>query len=283
MAPPAIYRLADRLAPPLRRAFLKAIAEILKTVTRQALLTAIEAGDRTAILAALKLANLPTALAPAAEVVRQVITDTAEKTFTELAIDVSFTIVNPAAVRAAQTQGAALVTQVTRETQAAIRALVARAYQEGIPPRELAKLVESQIGLTTRQTQAALNYRATLADAGLTEEALAAKVDAYAAKLLHQRAELIARTETIAAANAGQRAAWETAAEQGLIDPDRTGRVWQAASDSRTCDVCDALDGQVVGFGEPFMTIDGEALDGPPAHPNCRCSVSLTFDRRQAA
>lgn len=283
MPTPALYVIADRLAPALRRTFLRAIAEILKTVARAALLQALEAGDRAAILDALKLANLPTALAPAVDVVRQVVTDTAEQTITDLAVDVSFTLLNPRAVAAAAEQGATLVTGVTAETQAAIRALVARAYREGIPPRELAKLLESQVGLTTRQTQAALNYRAALTDGGLTGDTLQAKVDAYAKKLLRQRAEMIARTETIAAANAGQQAAWDAAVEAGLLDPEDTGRIWQAAADTRVCPICDALDGQIVGLHEPFITIEGEAIDGPPAHPNCRCSVSLTFDRRQAA
>lgn len=283
MAEPSIYTIADRLAPAMRRAFLRAIAEILKTVARTTLLRAIEAGDRAAILAALRLANLPTALQPAVEVVRDIITATAEQTITDLAVDVSFTIVNPKAVTAAAEQGARLVTGVTAETQAAIRALVARAYRDGIPPRELAKLIEGQVGLTTRQTQAALNYRAALESAGLTGDVLQVRVDAYAKRLLRQRAEMIARTETIAAANRGQQAAWDAAVEAGLLDPANTGRIWQAASDSRVCAICAALDGQVVGFNEPFITIDGEAVWFPPVHPHCRCSVSLTFDRRQAA
>jgi len=38
------------------------------------------------------------------------------------------------------------------------------------------------------------------------------------------------------------------------------------------CDVCDAMDGIIVGLEEKF-DFEGEQIDGPPGHPNCRCDV----------
>lgn len=284
MAEPAIYRIADRLAPALRAAFLQAIATLLETVTLAILIRAIESGDLATIVATIPIAKLPTALGPAVAVIEEVVRETATQTIADLGIDVSFTLVNPFAVNAAATQGSRFITNITLETQAAIRALVARATREGIAPRELARLIEPLIGLTTRQTQAALNYRAALVEAGLTGPALEKKVETYATKLLKQRALMIARTETIAAANEGQRAAWLAAVEAGLIDPGDTGRVWSATHDERVCPICDLLDGTTVAFDEPFIIEStGEALCGPPAHPLCRCTVSLVFGQRRAA
>lgn len=83
------------------------------------------------------------------------------------------------------------------------------------------------------------------------------------------RASVIARTETMTAANEGQREAWDQAVESGLLDGD--SRVaWIATSGC--CDECDALDGEE-------RALDGEypdpGEDGPPLHPNCRCTEGI--------
>jgi hypothetical protein len=83
------------------------------------------------------------------------------------------------------------------------------------------------------------------------------------------RAEMIARTEIMTAANEGQRQAWGQAVDEGLLSPD-SQRVWIATDGC--CDECDALDGQTAD-------LDGEyedGVDGPPLHPNCRCTEGIT-------
>lgn len=283
MATPAIYVIADRLAPKLRAAFLAAIALIRSQATLPALAAAIEAGDLAAILAATHVAQLPAALAPAVAVIEEVVTRAAEHIVTELAVDASFRLVNPLATAAARTQGARLVQSVTTETRDAIRALVGRAFPDAIAPRELATLIKPLIGLTKKQVHAVVNAQEAWRQAGLTGDALQKKVVAYAKQKLQERAVNIARTETIAAATNGQRAAWQGAVRAGLLDPSRTWRIWSAASDQRVCPICEGLDEQVVGFDEPFVTIDGDEVMAPPVHPQCRCSVSLTFDGRRSA
>jgi len=283
MATPAIYVIADRLAPRLRAAFLAAIAEIQSQTELGALTAAIESGDVARILAAVKIAHLPAALAPAVAVVASIVTQAAEHALTEIAVRASFTIVNPAASTAARTQGARLVTVVTNETRTAIRALTASAFPEGIAPRELAKLIKPMIGLNTRQVQAVLNYRTDLLRSELSAAVIEAKGNLYAKKLLQQRALNIARTETIDAATAGQLAAWKDAAAAGLLNTDRTSRVWSAASDARTCERCAFMDEQEVPFDAPFIDDAGSEIWAPTLHPSCRCSVSLVFDRARSA
>jgi hypothetical protein len=283
MATNPLYVIADRLAPALRRAFLAAIEEIRAHTTFAALSAAIASGDIATILAAVQVARFSTALAPAVQVIETIVTEAAARALTEvtdIAVRASFTIVNPLAAVAAHTRGAQFVTQVTRETRAAIRALTARAVTEGIAPRELATLIKPSIGLTVRQTQAVLNARAEWSASGLAGESLTKKLEAYGAKLLKQRAVMIARTETIAAANTGQLAAWRGAVQLGHLQPETTSRVWSAASDQRVCPICEALDEQAVDFEDAFTTLDGDELMSPPAHPSCRCSVSLAFERR---
>lgn len=87
------------------------------------------------------------------------------------------------------------------------------------------------------------------------------------------RAETIARTETMEAANEGQLELWDQAVEEGLL----TGKekvVWIVTPDDRLCPICEPLDGETTELGGTF-DVDGEEIDGPPAHPNCRCTTGL--------
>jgi hypothetical protein len=84
------------------------------------------------------------------------------------------------------------------------------------------------------------------------------------------RAEMIARTEVMTAVHEGQREAWGQAVENGLL-PDDAQAVWIATEDA--CPECEALDGEV-------RDLDGEysdGSDGPPAHPRCRCTESISL------
>lgn len=84
------------------------------------------------------------------------------------------------------------------------------------------------------------------------------------------RADVIARTESMMAANQGQREAWAQAADEGLLSAD-VQREWIATSEA--CPECDALDGEVVGLDEEYPNDGG---DGPPLHPNCRCTEGIS-------
>lgn len=95
------------------------------------------------------------------------------------------------------------------------------------------------------------------------------------------RAEMVARTETARAVTAGT----EEVYQQSGIET----KVWLSAGDS--CEFCIAMDGKQVGVGTPFVakggTIDGASggtmavdyddMDGPPAHPNCRCTLQAVL------
>lgn len=83
------------------------------------------------------------------------------------------------------------------------------------------------------------------------------------------RAELIARTESMSAANEGQRQGWDQAVEDGLLRAD-SKRVWIAAEDP--CPECEDLDGEETGLDEDYPNDGG---DGPLLHPNCRCTEGI--------
>ena len=90
------------------------------------------------------------------------------------------------------------------------------------------------------------------------------------------RATMIARTETSRAANAGARIGYQKAGVTKLV--------FSAILDGATSEICQALNGTVVGVNDPFIE-EGEGFPGtnldytnggiqePPCHPNCRSAI----------
>lgn len=81
------------------------------------------------------------------------------------------------------------------------------------------------------------------------------------------RANMIARTEIMDAANEGLAQGWDQAQEAGLLGSDAK-KVWIATSGC--CDECDEVDGEEVPLDEDFSV-----GDDPPLHPNCRCTMGI--------
>lgn len=81
-----------------------------------------------------------------------------------------------------------------------------------------------------------------------------------------ERAELIAATEVTRAFAEGNLAAWR---ESGVTE----GKEWLTREDEIVCVICGPLNETIVGIDEQFQSSAG-AIDGPPAHPRCRCSIA---------
>lgn len=173
-----------------------------------------------------------------------------------------------AAQEAANAQAAKMVVEITKETEANIRALVAQAIREGIPPYDAAAAIHDMIGLTSAQGQAAMKYRKELVNAGLPLQKVNDKVERYAEELLTTRAETIARSEIMDALNTGQSEAWAQAQEAGFLSENAT-KVWIITPVEKLCPECEAMDGQTVPIDQEFP--DGD----PPLHPNCRCTTGI--------
>lgn len=186
-------------------------------------------------------------------------------------MDVRFTFNDkaPDARKAAEDNAASMVTDISAETEANIRSLIADAIESKLSPYEAAQEIHDLIGLTAAQGQAAQKYRDELEASGLTADKVEAKVEEYADELLTARAETIARTEIMEALNAGQDAAWAQAQEAGLLSEDAE-KEWITTPDETLCPECNDMDGETVPIGQEFP--DGD----PPLHPNCRCTVGIS-------
>ena len=155
----------------------------------------------------------------------------------------------------------------------AVRSMIRLGIEQGMTTDQIARMIEGHIGLHPRQTAALLNYRQALIDGGVSGDVLGRRVNAYGNQLLRYRAQMIARTETVTAVNAGVDALWIDAANRGLVDADRVRRYWVVTRDDRLCPTCAAIPGMNragVRIGQPFATPAGEVLS-PALHPLCRC------------
>lgn len=106
------------------------------------------------------------------------------------------------------------------------------------------------------------------------------------------RAEMIARTESARAEQAGELQSWQnTNAQARRLDkpPVFVARIWRANSGS--CDLCASMDGTQIGMEEAFfnqgdtlevegagsMSFDYEAVNTTLLHPNCVCTSEVVL------
>ena len=80
------------------------------------------------------------------------------------------------------------------------------------------------------------------------------------------RAETVATSEVTRAGSAGVKKAQKEIEREGSV---KMTRVWVTERDAKVCPICRPLDGQ------PEWVWSKEFLDGPYAHPNCRCELIL--------
>ena len=198
-----------------------------------------------------------------------------------------------------------LVREITDQQRAAILEAITDGIQRGINPREVARTFRNTIGLTRKQVLAVNRYRAALEKGSVealrrqlrdrrfdptVQRAIASKeplsreqvdrmVDRYRERFLQFRAETIARTEGLAAVQAGADQMYGQAIAEGAIDADALTTEWNTAKDERVRRSHAFMHGQKRKFGVPFLSGDGNLLRYPgdrfaPASDRvkCRCT-----------
>lgn len=192
---------------------------------------------------------------------------------------------NPAAMREAERLALDMVRGITEDARQAIRQLVRDMFAGGdVTVDEVARQIRRHLGLTARQSQAVwrrqqdLLRRAADPASPMTEERALREAADYARQSQASRAETIARTESMRAANAGQQELWRQAEAEGYLAPTQQ-RQWLVTPDELLCPICEPIPGSgPVGLRQPFVTGSGALLMQPPAHPNCRCTTALVID-----
>lgn len=115
---------------------------------------------------------------------------------------------------------------------------------------------------------------------GESIQELSARVEKVYGAAAGFRAERIARTETIRANNFASEEAWR---QSGVVE----AKEWFTAKDERVCPFCGPMDGRIVKLGDRYfdkgsemegadgstLKLDYEAIETPPLHSNCRCTL----------
>lgn len=201
-----------------------------------------------------------------------------------VALESSLTMTSRRVLDAAEQLGAELIVGVRRETKVAVRRIIKDAWRDGTSPRDTAILIRDVIGLDQRRAIALANYRKATAG----KPNAGALGDKYAKRLLRNRATVIARTETMKAANTGRQLAWKEMQAQGQLAPGFV-QEWYTTPDDRLCPVCAPMAGQQVTLGNDFVSRErgvlpservaysGGVTEQPPLHPQCRCVLVARF------
>ena len=186
--------------------------------------------------------------------------------------------VNPYSVEWVKRRGLELVTQsITAQQKVVVTNIIQDAMELGARPTDALASIKANIGLTARDATAAAKRQALHINAGISPERAETLTGKYREKLLTARAERIARTETIAAQAQGRSASWKVAQDTGALP--NVQRRWMAPPPSPNpnapCEICLELDGSTALLNEPYDSIYVGYVEGPPAHPSCRCTESL--------
>lgn len=237
-------------------------------------------GNRTAYESALKWSRWETGFTKAlSEVLLATVAEEAQARMKDqplakaASMGITFDARSPAVLRWASKHSAELVRSISDEARGAIRAVVTRMHESGVPPRDAVPLVRQALGenaLFPRWAQAVANLGIRLYGQGRSVSEVKAMTGAYYERLADARASTIARTEIIAAQNEGRAQGWQQLVDAGVLDKTKLAKQWDASHEG-VCPICDALDGDVVALDGLFSV----GVPRPPAHPNCRCVVLL--------
>lgn len=212
---------------------------------------------------------------------------------------VSTTVASEAAVSAVLREGALAALQVTQTTQAGISEILALGLRDSLSPTDVALRIGDLAGLTPAQVRATETFRATRTrqlldplEAGFPRRTVAQEarfqaarrrtlavvdrdVAAFRDRQIFDRGTLIAETETQKAITVGERAFWDEVGRTGGgpggdVAPETISKTWRTVLDARVCPICEPLHGATIRLEADFSSSVG-ALQGPPAHPRCRC------------
>lgn len=116
---------------------------------------------------------------------------------------------------------------------------------------------------------------------------VASATDRYRARLLQLRGETIGRVEAMTALQHSKREAFQQAIDAGQINAADVRKAWRSAGDLRVRHTHRSLNGDSVGFNEPFVSPSGARLlhpmdtslgAGMSEIANCRCDCDYRID-----
>ncbi len=317
--------LIAKLEPELRKAFEEAVNDWRRHADLDGIARALERGD---IESAIRAANIqPAALNGVVRSIEMSFEAGGAAEMTGLRLNIIFNVRDLRAEAQLRQFAATLVQGATDDQVTMLRTVLTDGLARGQGGRATALDIVGRnvngvrqggyIGLTDSQARAALNFEATLSDAGRLRAAFggnpekwpfklrdtrfdrsilrairegqaipadlrSSMVTAYKNRALRWRGQNIARTETLRAVNAGRYEAYEQAIASGRVAEQNIRRTWNSARDKRVRDTHKELDGQTVGMRESFQSPSGAQLRYPcdpsaPLSETAQCRCNVTY------
>ncbi len=205
----------------------------------------------------------------------------------------------PRAERWVAARSSGLVTNITDDQRQAVRLAIRAGVEDGRGPADIALDLVGRVkdgsrrggivGLTEQQTQWVVSRRRKLEAEGRKPDQVQRMVKKYQNKLLLLRGTTIARTETIAAFNAGRVESAMQLVDSGRIQSaDQIRLRWSATMDSSTRNIHVAMNGTTIGLYDYFVSPSTGARMKHPADSslgahgqdtiNCRCYLEILID-----
>ena len=226
----------------------------------------------------------------------------------EVALRFRFDRTDPRAAEWIRRESGAMITNMVRSEQEALRTIIDASFssqqtvqQTGrgifaqlrtvVPSagaREFADTLGSNLnGLTARYEQAVINRVQSLGDdlaaRGVTGtkalDQMRKEGDRYAERLRRARSRTIARTERMRAHNQARLLSFQQAVDSGIASAEHSRKQWKTGPFD-VCPICVQMQGQESKVNEAFTLPNGGQVESPPAHPNCRCTMTMRTDTR---
>lgn len=168
-----------------------------------------------------------------------------------------------------------VVDDISIEASDRVKVIIREATVRGDTEAQIAQRIKQVVGLNKRQSTAYQNFRKKQIENGVPKGRATKNANAYAKRLVKQRAETIARHEVQMALEEAKLEYWRQAADAGLIRRGDSWRIWRTHPDERLCPFCQPMEGKRTRIGGVFYTKLGK-VPAPPLHVNCRCWTELT-------
>lgn len=168
-----------------------------------------------------------------------------------------------------ESQTGRLIKDVNTVSRLAVQDIVSNAIARGETPLEAAKFIKNNImGLTPRQSKAVDNFKNRLVDQGIKGPRVKELTNRFSERQLKLRANNIAQTELTQAVNQAQMEVWDQAIDQGVLNREKSRKVW-VTTPGTPDDDCDFADGQTRRLDEAFDLGEFGSFQSPPAHVAC--------------
>lgn len=272
-----IHDAADDQTSKMVRKIEKTVEETKNKVNESEMIDGINANDQYKIVASIPFDDFDKGINEIENIVKIAFVNAGKGMIIYLPVkyrDFKFDSATPRAIDYVKRRGADLVVEIGENTRNAIRIEIDKALKEGLSVDVTAKNIKNLIGLTERQAGAVTNFRKKMIASDVSQSRIDSYSKKYAERLLKYRAENIARTELMTAANQGHLEMINQLVDQGLVVADEVVRVWIVTLDDRLCKYCEPMNNQTTTINGFFNSGLGQLIS-PPLHPQCRCTTGI--------